>query len=295
MSGVEERSALVGREAASVVRVLLTLTGGAAGVLGLVLYAAGGMTDELFVWPVASPVTAALLGAAFLGSVPMLLASATRLLWEELRVVAASAAVVVGGLLAVTLTDLGHTRADGGPVVALVLALAWLAGLAGLSAGALVGAVAQLREPGLPLARTAPLPRWCLPLVALEGSALAGLGAGLTLAPAYWGEVVPWRVDVFDARVIGVWCLALGAALLLALAEDDLVRVRPGLVGLAVIGALGLAGLAWRRADVTWTGWPAPLALVVLAGLVATGLTGLVLERRARSRSHDRLSAAGAS
>lgn len=271
-------SDLVGREAAGLVRVVLVLAAGASGFIGLVIAATSGSTGAHFAWSMASPVTAVLLAAGFLGAVPMLLYAATRLLWEEVRISFAAVGVVLVGLAAVTLTGLGHTRVSGGHVLPVLLSLAWVAGVTLLAIGCLVALVAQAREPALPLARTAPLPRWALPPVAVEGTALAGLGAGLLLEPAYWGPLLPWAVDAFDGRILGCWCLGLGLALLLALAEDDLTRLRPALLGASAIGVLGLLGIAWRHAAVAWHGAAAILLVALLVGLVATGAIGWRLQ-----------------
>jgi len=275
---------LEGREAASLVRVLLVLTAGASGVIGLLLYAAcgsaeGGMT--WFAWRVGDPATAVVLGAGFLGAVPMLLHAATRLLWQQLRIPVVAAFALLAGLLGVTLTHLGALRFDG-QLIAMALSIAWLLGVGGLVLGTLFACGAQLLEPGLPLSRRAPLPRWALPPIAVLGSALLGLGLGLLVKPAFWGSLLPWRVDAVDARMLGAWGLALGVALLGALVEDDLDRLRSGLLGLTTIGLLGLIGLGWQHDRIDWSTWSAALTLLVLAGLAATGLTGLALERRAR-------------
>jgi len=279
-SGTTSGSELQGREAASLLRVVLTLTAGAAAVIGLVLYAANGSTDDHFAWRVADPATAVVLGAAFLGAVPMLLYAATRLLWEQLRVPAAAAFVLLVTLLAVTLAD-RDDLALSGALVPLALALAWLVGVGVLALAMAAALVAQAREPALPLARTAPLPRWTLPPVGVLGSALLGLGLGLLAEPRFWGPLVPWRVSPLDARMLGAWCLTLGVALLGALVEDDLSRLRPGLVGLASIGILGLLGIGWRHSHIAWSGWPAWLSLALVGGLAVTGLVGLALEHRA--------------
>lgn len=94
--------------------------------------------------------------------------------------------------------------------------------------------------------------------------------------------LLPWEATVFDGRMVGAWALALDVALLGALAEDDLARVRGGLLGVAGIGLLALAGLA-AGPGIAWQGWSGALGAVLLGGLSVTGVVGLLLERRARS------------
>lgn len=278
---------IAGREAAPLLRLVLVLTSGAAGFIGLLLYG-GGVTAsgplDWFAWPV-DQVTAVVIGAGFLGAVPMLLFSATRTLWEQLRVPALAGAAVVTGLTVVTVLDIDHTSATSGELTspAFLLAAAWLIGVSGLTLGFVVTLVLQATEPALPLPRTAPLPRPVLPLVALEGTALLGLGFALLVEPSFWVPLLPWQAEVLDGRMLGAWALALGLALLGALAEDDLARLRGGLLGVGGIGLLALAGLAATRSEVAWQGWSGGLAVVLLGGLAATGVVGLLLERRSRS------------
>lgn len=285
-AGTPDVTEVAGREAAPTLRVVLGLTAAASAFIGLLLYG-GGLAArgplDWFAWSITSPTTAILLGAGFVGAVPMLLYSATRVLWEEIRVPAIAATAVVCLLTAVTITHIRSTAAAEGELLspAFLLAAAWLIGVGGLSLGALTGLGMQVVEPALPLPRIAGFPRWALPLIAVQGTALLGLGLGLLAKPAFWIAQLPWEVSDLDGRMIGSWCLALGLALLVALAEDDLTRVRGGLLGIAGIGALALVGLALRHGDVDWSGWAAPLGLALLAGLTATGFVGVVLARRA--------------
>lgn len=286
---------LAGRATAPMLRLMLGLTAAAAAFIGLVVYVGGLVatgTLGWFAWPIASPVTATLLGAGFVGAVPMLLHSITRALWEDLRVPAVATGAALTLLTAVTLGSLGDTGAASGSIMdpSFLLGLAWLLGLGGLTLGVLASLCAQLFEPALPLARTAPLPRWTLPIVALQGAGLAGLGFGLVAEPAFWAPQLPWQATELDARMLGAWSFALGLALLVALAEDDLVRVRGGLLGLSGIGALALLGLGVRHGDVTWSGWSAWCGLVLLLGMTGTGLVGSLLARRTQPPTTARVS-----
>ena len=277
---------LEGRAAAPLLRVMLGLTAAAAAFIGLIAYAGGLMAGSRltwFSWTIASPVTAALLGAGFIGAVPMLLHCITRVLWEQIRVPVIAVASVLTLMTVVTIGNIGRTGVATGSIMdpAFLLGAAWLLGVGGLTLGTLASLCLQLFEPALPLARTTALPRWTLPLIALQGTGLAGLGFGLLAQPRFWARQVPWRMNAIDARMIGAWCLALGVALLAALVEDDLARVQGGLLGITGIGALALLALAVRHRQVDWSGWAAWSGLVLILGMTATGLVGSVLARRA--------------
>ena len=281
MSNITEAEPeLAGRETATLVSLMLVVLGGLAATVGFVLFVGMAHTDQLFAWEATSPVTAALLGAGFLGAAPMMFNASIRRLWEEARIGLVPAGVLVATMLGVTILHFGELRIGGGPIIALVLSIGWVLAMAGLTVGVIAALMQQANEPGLPLARNVPIPRAVAPLVALQGAAHLGLGFGLLVEPAFWSALVPWDLSTIDARALGAWCLTLGIALLQAQAEDDLHRVRPGLIGVLVIGTLGLVALAVRNGDVDWSGWPAICLVVLVGGLFLTGLIGLALARR---------------
>jgi hypothetical protein len=170
---------LSGRDPAPMVSVMSMLVAGASLIIGLPLLLGGLVASGFgwFAWPIASPVTAGLLGAGFVGAAPMLFHTSTRHLWEFVRVPYSAATVVLVGASAVTVTDIDHVFSGDG-LVSTGFALAWTAGILALTAGVLLSLIGQVREPGLPLARTAAVPHWTRPLIGLIGSAFAGLGAG---------------------------------------------------------------------------------------------------------------------
>jgi hypothetical protein len=270
-----------GRALAPIVGTSLAATAVLALLAGLIAFGGSSVSGQVFAWGFASPVGAALFGAALLGAVPLLSAASGRDTWEQARIALLPATLLILGFTILTLSSLDDL-AFSGSIVSGFMAVAWLLAMIGLSVLMLVALVAQFREPAFPLARVAPLPRWTVPLVALVGSAYFGLGLGLLVQPSFWGEQLPFDVTTLDARALGVWALTIGGTLLGALAEDDLDRVAPGLIGITVIGVLALAAVAWRFGDVDWTAGLVTLAFVgLLAALPAIGLIGLALRHRA--------------
>ncbi|WP_156971269.1 hypothetical protein [Knoellia sinensis] len=206
-----------------------------------------------------------------------------RTLWEELRIAVIPAGFLVSSMLVVSLLHLDELALRGGGVIAFVLSWGWLLAMLGLTLFVGLVLVTQFREPGFPLTSHAPMPKVVIPLIALEGSAFFGLGLGLLIRPDFWGGLVPWEVSTIDARALGAWCLTLGAALLQALVDADLDRLKPGLIALTGIGALCLIGVAWHRAEIEWATWTAPIAVGLLVALLATGVIGSFLLRRAEA------------
>jgi hypothetical protein len=273
----------VGRDVSSIVAMSMLAMSFLAGVAGLAAFAGSGISKDVFAWEFASPLGSALFGACLLGGVPLVLAACTKPSWEQARIGFLPALALVVGLAAVTVSY-RHELTFTGSIVAVFMALAWLSFMVGLSAVLLVGLVAQLREPAFPLARTAPIPRWSLPLVALLGAAYFGLGAGLLIEPSFWGARLPFDVSTLDARALGVWALVIGATVLGSLAEDDLDRAGPGLFGVTAIGVLAVVAVLWRHGDVDWSAGLTTLIFVgLIAALPATGLIGMVLARRTRA------------
>lgn len=276
--------AFTGRDVASIVALSMIGMSFLAGVAGLVAFAGSGVSADVFAWEFASPLGAALFGACLLGGVPLLLNAAVRASWEQARIGYLPAVALVVGMAAVTISYRGELTFTGS-IVAVFMALAWLAFMVLLSAVLLVGLVAQLREPAFPLARTAPIPRWSVPLLALLGAAYLGLGSGLLIEPSFWGAQLPFEVSALDARALGVWAVVIGGTILGALAEDDLDRASPGLYAVTTIGVLASGAILWRHADVDWSAELTTLIFVgLIAALPATGLIGLELHRRAMAR-----------
>ncbi|MGE9808738.1 hypothetical protein [Janibacter sp. G1551] len=270
-----------GRDATPLISPLLVGIALLAIVAGLVAFAGSTRSATYFAWPFTSQVSSALMGAGLLGVVPMMFSAAVRPHWEGVRIAVLPAGVLVATMAVLAVVHRGDLALDGGPVVAVVLAWGWLLAMVALTVAILVVLVAQSREPGFPLARTAPLPRWALPLVAVLGSAFFGLGVGLLGGTTFWAAVIPWETSTLDARALGAWALTLGVALLQALAEDDLERVRPGLYAIVLMGFLGLVGLVWHAGEIDWATWGAASIVALLAGLLTTGLVGLALAQRA--------------
>ncbi|MFE0464791.1 hypothetical protein ACFW1A_36615 [Kitasatospora sp. NPDC058965] len=263
---------------AAAVAVVSLLTGAAMAAAALTGHAFGA-------WRSADPLDPGLVGAAMVGVAPGLLLVGRARSWREVRTLVLPTAVVLLGLLAVTLANPHQLHAArGGSIVLVLFSLGWILVLGLLAAAALGVLLHQYLAPARPATapdRTAPLPAWSKPLLAVLGSAWFGLGAGLLALPGFWGAFVPWPVDRPDAQALGVWCLALGTGTLGALVEDDLTRLRPALLALpgTALAAAGL--LAGRAGHVHWRSGPGLALPALLAGLLVAGLTGRALLRRA--------------
>ncbi|NML54693.1 hypothetical protein HHL19_28610 [Streptomyces sp. R302] len=262
--------------------------GTVVGVVSLgvgVLLAVAALTGHgVGAWASPEALSPGLIGAAMVGVAPALLTLGRADDWEEARSLYLPLVVVMTGLLAVTLLNLGALRvATGGPLFLVLFSLGWVPVVALLALASVGCLAAQYRRPagGVP-ARTGPVPMpgWSRPLLAVLGSGWLGVGAGLLFLPGFWSGFVPWAVNRADAQGLGVWALSLGVGVLGSLAEDDLTRSRPALRAVpAVAAACGIV-LAVRATDVDWGSGGAVSLLALLGGLFTTGVTGRLLLRR---------------
>ncbi|MCC9309529.1 hypothetical protein LN042_21025 [Kitasatospora sp. RB6PN24] len=233
-------------------------------------------------WVSAGPLGPGLVGAAMLGVSPGLLLVGRARRWEEVRTLMLPTAVVLLGLLTVSLVNGGRLYlVHGGSIVLVLFSLGWIGTLALLALGALVCLLLQYLTPAAPVReRIVPVPGWAKPFLAVLGSSWSGIGAGLLLLPGFWGALLPWRVDRADAQALGVWALALGVGVLGGLVEDDLARLRPALLSLPGVAVVAGVLLATRSGEVHWASGPGVSLITMLTGLLVCGGTGYWLLAR---------------
>ncbi|MEU4268591.1 hypothetical protein [Streptomyces sp. NPDC026092] len=261
---------------ANVVAVVSLMAGALLAVASMVGYAAGAWTSPEALSP-------GLVGAAMVGVAPALFTVGRARVWEEARTLVLPLAVVLVGLFVVSVVN-GEALwvARGGSLFLVLFSLGWVATLGALAAWAVLCLVLQYRRPRSgPPERAAPLPGWSKPALAVLGSGWSGIGAGLLVLPGFWSAFVPWPVNRADAQGLGVWALSLGVGVLGALAEDDLARLRPALLAVPSVALAAGAVLAVHAPDVRWSSGPGLSLVVLLAGLLVTGVTGRMLWGRA--------------
>ncbi|MEU9117025.1 hypothetical protein AB0D04_36040 [Streptomyces sp. NPDC048483] len=276
-----------GRALTPAVTMLTTAVAVISMLVGALLMAVGLTGHAFSAWRSPEPLSSGLVGAAMLGVSPGLFMVGRARVWEEVRTLLFPLAIVLLGLLAVSLLNAGELQVvQGGSLLLVLFSLGWVAVLGLLGLCALVCIALQHLGPALPLEeRIAPLPGWSKPFLAVLGSAWFGIGAGLLGLPRFWADFVPWSVNRPDAQALGVWALALGVGVLGALAEDDLSRVRPALLALPGVAITVAVVLGARATKVNWTSGPGLSLIILVAGLLLAGTTGRrLLARRATPR-----------
>ncbi|WP_369386958.1 hypothetical protein AB5J72_04565 [Streptomyces sp. CG1] len=262
-------------------------------LVGAVLTVVALTGHVLGAWPSPDPLSPGLLGAAMLGTAPALFSLGSARSWQEARTLVLPVAVVLTGLFAVSLLNASRLYiARGGPIVSVLFSLGWLFTLGLLCVAAVICLSAQaFTRSGPPAARTAPLPGWAKPLLAVLGSSWLGIGTGLLVRPGFWAEFVPWHTNRVDAQALGVWALALGVGVLGSLAEDDLDRTRAALLSLPGTALALTVVLAARASHVHWSSGPGLGLIAMVAGLLAAGASGRLLLRENAGRGEAMRSA----
>ena len=244
----------------------------------LALYARPADTDDFFAWTIAPPFTAALLGAAYGGTLVFFGLSLRERAWSDVRLAVTAPLTLSSAMLAATLLHLDKFHLDDGGVPAVV-AWIWLVVYVIVPPALLAILVLGSRGPGEDPERVVRLPVAMRVVLVLMG--VAGIGTGMTLFgwPSDLAEHWPWAITPLTGRAVAAWLLGLGVAALHAAVEDDLRRIRSGLAALATMGGLGLIACA-RYADDLEGGLGTGVLVAVLTLLLVLGCVAVVLERR---------------
>jgi len=246
----------------------------AAGYVFLTLTFLGDSTADFFAWRM-SPVTAALVGAAYGGSCAMLALAVRTRHWVKVRVAVAASSLFMLLMLGACLLGRTTLQLTGGAAFAVLAAWVWLAVHSTAPLIGLVALAAQWRVKGEEPPRPPRLPWWVAAPVVGNGAAVTAAGLVLYAVPGPAARHWPWEVSELDVRVIGAWCLAFGVALLLSWREAELRRVRNGMAALVCTGVLGLAGLVRFADEVSWSSPGAWAVVLVLLSFTGLGLSGV--------------------
>jgi hypothetical protein len=266
-------------------RVALLVSAGLAAGAGLQLFFGAGHTDRYFAWTIQPPLTAAFLGAMYIGAMVLVALAAREAAWANARVAFIATICLVPLLFVVTLIHLErfHTGSDS----AVTLAGTWIfittyGWLPVLLVAALVG---QVRAPGADPPRLSPLPGWLRAVLGVHAAVLLALGVAYLAVPESADSLWPWQLTPLTGRALGAWLLSVGAAAAAGVWENDLRRIRVPLAAYVALSVLAAAALARYSDTVDW-GHPGAWAVVaVLTSMFAVGVVGL---RRRREQPQER-------
>lgn len=231
-------------------------------------------TDRWFAWTVSPPVSAAVVGAGYFGSIVMVFEARQARRWVDARVVILSTLLFASLTLAVTLLHLDKFHFDTGPNSARVAAAAWLVVYVVVPPFVLFLVVGQQRTRGVEPERVGPLlPRPARVLLLIEGCLLAALGVVL-FGGAERAKFWPWRLTDLTARAISAWLISLGAMLVLCSAEREVARTRYALHSVATAAFFWILAVLRFRGSVQWD-FGGAMTIAVPVVLIATVIAAL--------------------
>lgn len=253
---------------------------------GLSLFVGTEQTDQFSAWTIASPITAAFIGAAYWGAgVFLTLLSARERAWARARI--GIPAPFVFGLMGLAATllhlDRFHTNSDN--VLTQILTWVWLLpyGIGWLLA---IGAtIHQLRVPGGDPPRERPLPSWLRVVLIFQAIVLIAAGSVLFIAPQMGSTIWPWALTPLTARVIAAWLIGLGVGAVQTVWENDFGRVYAAAVSYTMFSVLELIVLVRYPNSIEWGTSQAWVYVGFLLSLLVVGFytwlrAGLLPSRR---------------
>jgi hypothetical protein len=244
---------------------------------GVQLYVLARHTDRVFAWTIASPLTAASIGAFYLMAAVVSGLSVRRSWWHLARVGIPPILVFLWLTLLASLLHLSVFHLHEGPLLARLAAWAWLAIYVIDPPFATAAYVVQVLTPGGDPVRPRPLPAWLPSLLVLLAVPWLAAGLWLFLVPAA-GHHWAWAMAPLAAQALGAWCVSLGLALVTMAVEADWERVLPMSVGVAVLAVLELGALVRFRHEVHGlSGW---LWIALVAAVGVLGGAGTAAVRR---------------
>ncbi len=268
-------------------RVVLTLDLVFSLVAGLVLFALSSDTDAYFAWTIKVPLTAAFLGAGYLGAVVTLIPSYATKEWQRVRIIPVMGFTLTFVTLVVTLWHLDQFHLLTGSATARFAGWAWLAVYVLVPILLAAVFVAQERlagrggytvtEPLVPLLRAT---------FGVQAVVLGSLGLGLVVAPGTFDAIWPWPLPPLSAGAVGAWLLTLAVGSAWPLYDGDWGRLRAAIPGLGAYMAL-IVIAALRFPDPLDGGdWQERVFFAALVGLsLAGGTAAWQQERRRRGRT----------
>lgn len=241
---------------------------------GLVLFGFPARTEMLFAWTINPPLTAAVIGAAYLASVPLVYLAARETAWARARVAVPGVLLFTLITTVVTFLHLDRFHLSGGFPFALLVAWVWVFVYIFDPLGLAIALVRQLRLPRVDPPRLALLPGWYRAALAGLGAVLLLTGLAMLLATGRMIAAWPWTLTPLTCRALGAWGVGIGFVMLQGAWEDDWTRLRGMAVALTLLGVLQVINLLRLPGDVDWSragAFAFAAAAVLLALLGAYG------------------------
>lgn len=242
-------------------RVLLYLASLLVILAGGFLTVFADSTETHFAWTIDPPLTAAFLGANYLGTSVIEFMAARQQAWANARI--AVPVVLFFTVLTGIATVVGHRYLHYGTVYYWI----WMTVYVAVPVVMAALLILQLRVEGADPPAGRPLSAPLRSGLLTQGAILTLLGLGLIFAPSFTEGLWPWPLTPESAVVdwhggtvpppsnciyVGVWLLSIGFACFHAARENDALRIRPWMASFVAIAVLQLGVLARFSSDVNW-------------------------------------------
>jgi hypothetical protein len=169
-------------------------------------------------------------------------------------------------------------------VLARTAAIVWLAVYVVVPLAMTALLPAQVRAAGGDPPRGRALATWLRAVLSVQGGLMLLAGTALYLAPDATAGWWPWELSPLTARSVAAWLVALGAAAVIAIRDDDLALLNRPMVAYAVFGAFQLGALL-RFPDQLREDAPSVwIYVAVVVSVLLTGLYGMYATRRVMTR-----------
>jgi hypothetical protein len=240
---------------------------------GISLFIGTEQTDQFSAWTIASPITAAFIGAAYWGAGFFLtLLSARERDWARARI--GVPAVYVFAVLGVVSTVMNFDRfhLNSGSLVTQIVTYFWLIpyGVGWLMA--VLVTVHQVRQPGGDPPRERPLPDWLRFVLVVQSAVLLIVGLSLFISPETATTLWPWALTPLTAQVTAAWLVGLGVGAAQTVWENDFGRSYAAAVSYTMFSVLELVVLVRYPNNMNWGSPQAWIYIVFLLSFLATGL-----------------------
>ena len=255
----------------------------AAGVIpfliaaSIILYLLPGTTGERFAWEIGSPLTAALMGAGYLGGAYFFFRVLRERRWHRAGAGFPTVAVFTAVLLVTTLLHWDTFDPTHWPF------LVWL--VIYILTPVIVPAVwlqNRRRDPGTPEPHDQLLPASLLAAAGVAGLVLLATAALLFFVPALAVEYWPWPQTLLTARVMASWLALLGTGTLILSRERRWSAWRLPMQSILLWQVLLLVAFVIRREAFGAAGPLNWFTIFTVAGIVLAAVLYTLLERRYR-------------
>jgi hypothetical protein len=245
---------------------------------GIVMFGFPARTDVLFAWTINPPLTASVLGAAYLASVPLVYLAAREGAWARARVAVPGVLLFTVITTIVTLLHLDRFHLTSGFPFAILVAWIWLFVYIFDPIGLAIAFFLQLRLPQVDPPRNSPLPAWYRGALVLLGILFMLVGLAMLLATGMMIAAWPWQLSPLTCRALGAWGVAVGFIMIHSAWENDWTRLRGMTIALTLFGVLQVISLLRLSQDVDWS---RPGAIIYTGVMVVLSLLGIYGWRQA--------------